>query len=452
MSADPTPINERIIEREYERLVGIQVYSTTTAGIGGIVKKKPADFIVEEITPEKYTISTRQGESDDLSAPHGGHRYTIFDLVKYKRDTIMAVKDLARALGLPQSKFSFAGIKDNRAITAQRVSVKGIHSKVLSRLQVPKLEVYNIQFSKNPVRVGELWGNAFNVVIRDVQSAGEELESPVKETAAQITSRSFPNYFGLQRFGTHRPNTHEMGKLILQGNYEEAVKRFLVDVFDREFEPAREARESLQDNWDYGEALDSFPQGLVYERMIMEFLESHPEDYLGALKILPYTLQNLIISAYQSYVFNVVLSARTREVQLDQPGEHDTAIILHDADGLPSKVSYPYEGHWKEKIDRAMKKHRAVVGIPLVGVNTQYNQSLISELCQKQLEQDGVTRENFKLRDLPHLKPFRGTFRPMTVRPTNLHYSIDLEGNSVRLRFELPKGTYATMLLREFTK
>jgi tRNA pseudouridine13 synthase len=37
-----------------------------------------------------------------------------------------------------------------------------------------------------------------------------------------IAKKGFPNYFGLQRFGTSQIRTHEVGKLLLQKNWKEA--------------------------------------------------------------------------------------------------------------------------------------------------------------------------------------------------------------------------------------
>ncbi|MHA1731603.1 MAG: tRNA pseudouridine(13) synthase TruD [Promethearchaeota archaeon] len=452
--------SNELIEKRYERLVGIEFYSTKSAGMGGKLKVKTRDFIVREITPEKQVVDTRYRDGDgrarSLSEPYRKrtHKYTLFDLVKFNTDTILAVRTIAKELGIPQNHFSFAGIKDNRAITSQRVSVKGVDAKRLAALDLPGVKVFPVKYSRRPVRVGDLWGNQFEVTLRHLEVSGDELASRAGETRKEVIGVGFPNYFGLQRFGTHRPNSHEIGRAILLRDYEGAVKHFLSDVYEAEMPASRTAREAVAESWDFRGALDAFPHGLSYERMMLKHLVEHPADYLGAFKALPLSLQNLIVSSYQSYVFNAVLSARLRELPLTEIGEGELVTILDEPDGLPTRVRYPYVGHWREKIDRAVEVHRATPSIPIVGHKTKLGDSLVAELCWKQLDKDGITQEDFELPDFQYLKPFRGSYRVISVRPAWLDASVKRGRNedTVTLKFSLPKGTYATMLLREFQK
>ncbi|GAB4318874.1 MAG: tRNA pseudouridine(13) synthase TruD [Promethearchaeota archaeon] len=451
--------NQELFDAEdaYEKLVGIEVFSTTVPGVGGVIKERTTDFEVREITTSQRVLSTSDSKDHTLSEPKKGHAYTVFDLVKWNADTILTVKEISRALGKPLSDFSHAGIKDNRAITAQQVSVRGIVGQQLLQLHLPNARVQNIRYSRRPVQVGDLWGNHFEILVRGVQADDlEDLESKVGLLVEQIEARGFPNYFGLQRFGTHRPNSHEIGRWLLLGDFERAIKQFLTQVFPTEGEEAREARETLAETWDFNKAASTFPKGLTYERMVLKHLASNPGDYEGAFSTLPRSLQHLLLSSFQSYQFNKVVTRRAQEGYPPHvPADGDSVFLFTEECGMPTRVRYKYEGSWKPRLDRVLKARRAAVGIPLAGYETKFDGSLTSRLVKEQLELDGVPQSSFRLEHIPRLRPFKGAHRVITVYPRNLSFrSIELKDGclALGLSFDLPRGTYATMLLREITK
>lgn len=450
-----TTMDDAEIHEAYENQVGIQIYATSTPGIGGVLKRRVSDFIVREITPRRQVLSTTEVRQRSVSPPLPDQNYTRFELVKFNKDTILAIKDIARAIKRPHHHFSHAGIKDHRAITVQRVSCQGRVGRALVRLKIPRVHLKNIHHARRGIRVGELWGNQFEIKIHELREI-PALEQQVAETTAQLRATGFPNYFGLQRFGSHRPNSHLIGLNMIKGNYEQAVKGFLGSVYPAESDEARELRLRLQEDWDFGWALEEFPDSLHYEKTMLEYLDGHPTDYLGALRALPMTLQSLIISSYQSYLFNKLLSGRVQAgYPLDRAVEGDTVFLLQDPDGLMTRVKYPYGGFWRDKLDVAFQERRAVVGLPIVGFKSQLHQGFVRERCLAFMAEDGLEFDDFRLPDFEYLKPFRGLYRPIVIRPH--HLTIDPDALRARppvlkLQFELPKGTYATMFLREFMK
>lgn len=62
----------------------------------------------------------------------------------------------------------------------------------------------------NGVNLGDLSGNRFKIVIRDVKEKSDEL---IRSAIDSLKSNGFINYFGLQRFGNSAESpTHLIGK------------------------------------------------------------------------------------------------------------------------------------------------------------------------------------------------------------------------------------------------
>ena len=156
-----------------------------------------------------------------------------FTLHKVNLDTTTAIQALARAMGVRDRSFGYAGTKDKRAATTQRVSLfraEPAHVAGAAR-SVRGVAVGDFSYSAQPLHLGELAGNQFVITIRDVatkidgtgggRSAVEDVETVL---ATAITSLSqwresgglFISYFGLQRFG----GTASLGSLVGWGGTE----------------------------------------------------------------------------------------------------------------------------------------------------------------------------------------------------------------------------------------
>lgn len=75
------------------------------------------------------------------------------------------------------------------------------------------------RFAANGLTLGDLKGNHFTIVLRDVKGANEgELE----EALQSLKNNGYLNYFGMQRFGTSSVLTHTIGCAIMKKKFEEA--------------------------------------------------------------------------------------------------------------------------------------------------------------------------------------------------------------------------------------
>jgi tRNA pseudouridine13 synthase len=263
-----------------------------------------------------------------------------------------------------------------------------------------------------------------------------------------------PNYFGQQRFGSQRPVTHEVGLAAARGDWEGAAMAYLGTPDDAEHDDAREAREWLLETRDYAGALDRFPDRLGYERSMLHTLDERgadgPADFRAALSAVPTNLQRLFVNAAQSYAFNRILSERLRRgVPFDRPVAGDVVcfadraaprgLALPDADRL-QRVT----GDRVETVARHCERGRAFVTAPLVGTDTELGEGEPGEIEREVLDDIDLAPGDFAL---PGEFDSSGTRRAVLVRT-----DLTIEREPVTFSFALPKGSYATVVLREYLK
>jgi len=373
--------------------VGLEEYLTLGSGIGGHLKDDPRDFTVLEVTDDGVTLTL----DGDLQGDMTSGDYTHFTLVKENWETMRAVGEIAKSLGVSRNRFAFAGTKDKRAVTAQRVSAYRIPVERLRVVRIKDLALKDYSYSDESLGLGCLGGNRFRVVVRGVSGDAKER---VESTALELAG-GFPNYYGHQRFGEQRPVTHLVGRLILGGDFEAAVMSYLAATFEGEGPELTAMRRTLMESRDYDLALRSFPRNLGYERAMLAHLSANPGDYKGALRQLPRNLQTMFVHAYQSHVFNRALS-------------------------------------------ECMRRSLPVESLPLAGVEVEAD-----DISLRIMEGDGVRREDFAVKGMEELKS-RGVQRICYAEARNLRW--DVSGDTATFDFTLGAGSYATVLLREFMK
>jgi tRNA pseudouridine13 synthase len=362
-----------------------------------IIKKFPEDFIVEEITPEGLILEIDK----KMPFKDGKGEYLIFFLQKTNWDTVGAAREITRRLGISRKRISFAGTKDKRAITTQRMSLWNVEKERLEKLRIKDMKIQPLYYSSSPLKLGDLKGNRFTITIR-------ELGKPVTWKGGK-----FPNYFGVQRFGKTRPVTHLVGKALVENNPKKAVRLYLGKVFDSESSEAKEARKRLSKNWDYGKALKYFPKNLKYERTLLAYLAEHPNDYANSLRKLPRKLLIMFVHAYQSWIFNEILEKRTELVGFG-PMEGD---ILEK--GIPTALVPGYEAELARGVQGKIEE----------------------EILQK----EWLSLRDFKIKIMPELSS-RGLRRPTCTEASDFEILEQSKGMA-KTRFSLPKGSYATTLL-----
>jgi len=358
-----------------------------------IVEFTPDSFFVEEITSDGITLELGKTYSFEKPAPERDF-FTHFVLQKREWNTVQALGAIARNLHVKPSRFDFAGTKDRQATTTQLCSVFALPPERLLQARVKDVQINGAWKADAKVRLGNLLGNRFTI----------KTDKPVNAIP------SFPNYFGEQRFGSGRKNTAKIGKLILQGDYENAVRSYLCDSEGEENIDAVRARETLLGENDFAAAAAYFPHHLKYELSMLRSLSKEPTNYIAAIRALPRSLQLMFVHAVQSDLFN-------KRIDLHLP---PTSTCGKDAHDFPSV---------------------AVEGADFALGNIIGYSNAISEDERILLESEGLAQDSFKLKAMPELSA-KGTLRLLEAPIMNF------ENADGGFRFSLPKGCYATVAVK----
>lgn len=446
-------------EKELEKFVYIDIFSTPKIeGIGGLYKHTFKDFIVKEIVEGDYILDIKQDNTNHSFSEESKDRFTTFNLVKLNRDTFDVIRHISKALNIPIDSIYYSGLKDKCSISVQKVSIKGNHIEELRKLKLKDIFIRNISPSKKPVKIGSNWGNHFIITIRNIEKF-KNAEKRIKKIFQVLQIKGFPNYYGQQRFGTFRPNSHLIGRFILENKFKEAFDEFVVNSYSTELIKSQIVRNELRKTGNLEKALNDFPTSLNYERHLIKYLIENPSNYRGAINELPNYLKKLLISAFQSYLFNRMLSLRIKKgFSLFRPIKGDVVCILEDLNGSCSQVIYQFGGNYDKYLKEALSLNHAAIVIPLIGYDTDLDKfPLMKTLLEEIFDQEQINQEIFNYKQLRDFE-FKGSYRPMIIKPTGLNL-IEFTGDDVfqdkfklKLEFSLQKGSYATMLLRELMK
>ena len=449
-------------EKDVEKFVGIDAYSTSTIeSISGIFKHSFKDFIVKEILSNGKVLEIKEDRRPQSFSEKLKDKYTTFNLVKVNMDTFEALRKVGKALKISANRFHYSGLKDRCAISVQKVSIKGNFVDSLKKLRLRDIFIRSISSTKQPVRLGGNKGNHFTVVIRNIENKSN-LKDLIDHLFIALKQQGFLNLFGIQRFGKYRPNSHNVGRYLLEGNYKKAFNEFVSTVYSTESPHLQQIRGSIRNEEDFENAYNIFPISLYYERAMIKHMLDHPGDYKGSFEVIQRDLKTLFMSAFQSYLFNKIISLRIKKgISLLKPVKGDVISILDEENGHITQIKYIYgtlNGMYDKYLDKAIKLNRAVIVIPIIGYNTNLDDfPLIKSIFEDIVQKEGINTNIFR-NELLYQFEFKGAFRAMTTKPIGLKFielaDDDLFPGNKKLKFEfsLNKGSYATMIIRELIK
>jgi len=366
-------------------------------------KVRPEDFLVEEIV--------------ELPLRPGGP-YVLYRVRKRERTTLEVQAELAARLGVPQRAVVFPALKDREAIAIQTVAVRG---RGPARLRGRGFEAVRIGEADRPLRPQDLRGNRFVVRLRELDDL--EIERlPAAVTA--LATHGFPNYFDDQRFGSWSPEAGFIGRPLLLGQAEEVLRIYLAIPMVGDPLEVRTFKAEARGLWGNWAAMrERAPRPSNY-RSVLTFLNDHPTDWRGAVRRIPARLRALWVDAYRAWIWNDMLRriwALLPHVEIEIRGAQ-FPVPLERPQDTEASVALPhrrarYESPWAEAMAAA-------------------------------LAEEGLSLSHFRRRALLEDAP-PPTQRPVWCQPLALELEeLQPEKREALLVFELPPGSYGTLLLK----
>ena len=415
--------------------IGMRCYLCPAKGTGGHLKTLPEDFVVTEI-------------SDPPRAKENGD-FAIATVVTRNWETNRLVRILARSMGMSRERIGFAGTKDKRAVTTQLMSFR-CPSEDLAKVDLKDVEIRDVYRGSRAIQIGDLIGNEFEITVKDCTMDPSLIPATVEEDISVIKKvGGFPNYFGVQRFGVVRPVTHLVGERLVRGDIEGAVRTYICYTTPEEDTDVRAIRESLVGTTDWSSAAKVMPEPMSFEKTMAQVLAGGG-SWTEAIDAMPSNLQMMFVHAYQSYLFNEMLSMRIeRGLPINMPVEGDIVIPL-DPKGSPQHES-PVMTTSKniDLVNRQIRAGRAFVTGALFGSDSMLAEGEMGEIERKVIEDHGLKAEDFVIPGLPKCSS-KGGRRELMCPVKDI--ASEFRDDGYTLRFSLPKGNYATCLMREFMK
>ncbi|XP_013408250.1 pseudouridylate synthase 7 homolog [Lingula anatina] len=451
--------------------------------------------VKSEIGASVIEVSFKKGESRSSQVwPQSRGKHLKFVLYKENKDTMQAISQISRFLRIKPNMFCYAGTKDKRAVTTQYISCFKVDAKRIQELNqhTDTLAMGNFRYVDHPVTLGQLKGNHFTIVLRDVLGTDDQINAgwtAVRETG-------LINYFGMQRFGTTIVPTHHIGRALLHCDYKEALELIMKPRHkpgERSWDKPEQCRQKWSETRDAGQALAVIGRFNCVEQYVMTGLKKHQgKNFKAAIQMIPKNSRTLYMHSYQSYIWNQIVSRRIRQFGM-KPMAGDLVLDSDTVDGADCDVDDldAVKEQSQKSGDTASQPSVTVlteetaanytiydVVIPLPGYGVTYPENEVKQWISDLLKKDGIDADTFK----QSLKSFSvsGSYRKMLVRPEGVKWSIHRyddntiplvltdrdrlnnvelptqseEGKlkAIKVEFSLPKGCYATMVVREALK
>jgi tRNA pseudouridine13 synthase len=302
----------------------------------------------------------------------------------------------------------------------------------LGNLVLDKAKILKIDRHSNKLRLGHLTGNRFTIAVHDTITP----PLPRAETIlGELQKRGVPNLFGEQRYGV-LGNSARLGHLLLQKDFTAFVRELIGDpalIRDSAWQQAA----TLYRDGNIKEALAIIPRHMRDERQLLQALTSG-KSHRAAVSTLSHSLLRLFLAAAQSQLFDQLLLQRLPH--LDHLWDGDIAV--KHINGACFRVEQAITE--QSRIETFEISPTA----PLFGHKVLLASGKQGEKELEILRNNGLKQGSWKLEQGLTMS---GERLPLRVAPTEIDI-IDQTKNSLTLRFALPKGSYATSLLREIIK
>ena len=409
-----------------------------------MIKRSPDDFQVDEILDPQFLSQLKD------SGP-----FALYRLNKETLATPEAIGRAARELKVPANAFAYAGLKDKHARTVQHVSLSV--EKAPAPPEKSSSDGWSLErlgFAARAIESSDIHRNRFRLTVRNLSpqdcfdmDRARRLLSDTPESKKGATESENPapagnirvvNYFGDQRFGSARHGRGFVAKNLIKKDFEGALQLAIATEARKDRMEQKTFKRLIRENW--GKWKELLPKlRPCPDRKAIERLVNSGGDFRAAFCALPYMFQQLCVYAYQSHLWNAI-ARRVIEQRCTPLG----AVLA--ADDTFGEMLFP--------TNEALPDDLRELEIPLLARKTELREpwkNAAVEILKSEgielgeLEIPGVRRPFFgeEPRRLFFLAENFSIGAPASDETAN-----DPKRKKRTLTFDLPRGCYATVLLR----
>jgi tRNA pseudouridine13 synthase len=388
------------------------------------IKVRPEDFVVQE---------QAEVELDPRSGP-----FAVYELAKRQWDSFDLLAYLARRLGVERRDISFAGLKDRFGDTSQLLAVRvaGRPSRRLPALLRDRGFSLTLRgYAGRPLAARDLSGNRFRIVVRDIDPRGS---ARCRQAAEAVRETGLPNYYDEQRFGSARHGKGFLGKELFLGRREKALQLYFTPSrFDDR--RTRELKSRVLERWGRWDGCLELAFGDY--RPVLEYLAGHRRAFRQAFARMDRRFLVFALNAYQSFLFNEILSARLRGLA----AEHGFRLLSRSY--RHGRFLYP------ESLPAGLAERLRSESLPVPGFDSEVADPDVRAVAEAVLAGEQIGWSDLRVRQLSRLS-VHGVERAALVLPRDLKVGGPAQDelypgrHRLDLEFFLPRGSYATLLLK----
>ncbi len=382
------------------------------------IKHMPEDFVVEE---KSSLPLTKDGE------------FSVFRLTKKNWNTEDALSFISRHFKLPSNSLQYGGRKDRKAITSQWITVQ-------SKKQLPKSwkeKDLRLEFEgkmDRPMGPDLILSNRFTITLRNLSS--EETEWLNNKRIPGVFEKGYVNYFDDQRFSGVDPMRGFLGEKIVQKHYNGALKIYICHADHDASAEERKRKQFFWDNWKNWSLCLSEAK-TAFEKKIFHGLSSRGNAFLTLLQEIPGKELSFHYSVYQAFLWNEAMRRYCRKEKK-----------LESAPGLFGEYLFPLD------LSSLKKETFLSLILPLMDSHKKsFPDDEMEKILEFILKEREISPAAFNCRGLRQAF-FKASERKIWVLPEAYNQKIFPDDRfperfKTDLCFELPRGSYATMLIKK---
>ncbi len=383
------------------------------------LKSLPEDFEVEELS----------------DFPLAGGQFAVYLLTKRSIGTPEAITAISERWNIPRRAIGYGGLKDKHAMTRQWVTIQRGPRRDLREDSLSL--IYQGQANRH-FGPHDIAANRFHIVMRNLTEVAAQKILSERDSLAEF---GIPNYYDDQRFGSIGESGEFIARPWCQGNYERALWLALAEPNSHDRPNDRDEKEIIRRLWgEWDECKATLRKSS--RRSIITYLVDHPVRFREAFALLRQDMRSLWLAAFQSDLWNRCLAARLRQ-QIDAEALWSVPLATSDV---------PF---FKTLTDNQTAELNQLT-LPLPSARLHLEAGPILDLYEQVIGEQGLSLRELRVK-YPRDSFFSKGERLAIVKPSDLR--IDLSGNDdlndgrqrLTLQFVLPRGSYATILIKRFT-